>query len=734
MKLLFSSFFLFIAFFANAQVGIGTANPAATLDITATPSTGTTVEGILIPRITRQRAKDMLTSPPTSTLIYITTLDGTLSPTIANITSVGFYFFNGTVWEKLASGTPNAWIPTGNSGLSGTTNFLGTTDAVDVAFRRNNAAAGKIGATSTAFGVGALNAGVASNSSAFGTNALVLNTGNDNVAFGNGVLSANTTGTQNTGVGNAALAVNTGSASTAIGNRALAANTTGANGTAVGFEALARNTTASNNTGIGFQALAFNTTGTQNTALGFQSSFAMATGNRNTAIGYTALAGNTAGNENTAIGNNALGRNTGSGNTAIGHESMFGSGAAFNNSTAVGWHALFGNSANNNTAVGFNALQGNQNASGNTAVGSEALNNNATGTNNTALGTQAGFAAMSSNNTFIGFTAGQFSGGANNTAVGSNTLKANAASANNVAIGYNALTVNGSTNNTAVGYGSLSTNNSSGNVAIGYNSGALETGSNKLYIENSNADANGALIYGEFDTNIVRVNGTLQISNPTVAGYSLPIVRGTNGQVLQTNGAGTTSWVNASTLAVTETDPQVSSTTTTFIPRWNGTTLVDGVIRDDGTNVGIGVAPTTGNKLDVAGKIKTINFQMTNGANSGYFLQSDVNGNANWAPIPVNTVKPFTTTDVATGVYNVSLNEYTVRVYNGVSEVRLPSAVGNAGRIYIIIGSNGITAKTFSTAGGGIYDDVSNATVTVLNANERYMVQSDGTGWIVIGR
>jgi hypothetical protein len=74
-----------------------------------------------------------------------------------------------------------------------------------------------------------------------------------------------------------------------------------------------------------------------------------------------------------------------------------------------------------------------------------------------------------------------------------------------------------------------------------------------LYIENSSADANSALIYGEFNTNIVRVNGTLQISNPATAnGYALPIVRGTSGQVLQTDGAGGTSWVTntATTLSL----------------------------------------------------------------------------------------------------------------------------------------------------------------------------------------
>ncbi len=62
-----------------------------------------------------------------------------------------------------------------------------------------------------------------------------------------------------------------------------------------------------------------------------------------------------------------------------------------------------------------------------------------------------------------------------------------------------------------------------GNVFLGYNSGYSETGSNKLYIENSNSGA--PLIGGDFSTNRVginvapgSINATLQVSGST--GYS----------------------------------------------------------------------------------------------------------------------------------------------------------------------------------------------------------------------
>jgi hypothetical protein len=40
----------------------------------------------------------------------------------------------------------------------------------------------------------------------------------------------------------------------------------------------------------------------------------------------------------------------------------------------------------------------------------------------------------------------------------------------------------------------------------------------------------------------------------------------------------------------TETDPEVGTITNSFIPRWNGTSLVTGSVYDDGTNVGIGTS------------------------------------------------------------------------------------------------------------------------------------------------
>ncbi len=85
------------------QVGINTTTPGSTLDITAKNSTGTdpAAEGLLIPRVDRQRAQSM-TGTPVSTLIYVNSISsGTLTGTAINIDAVGYYYYNGTVWIKL---------------------------------------------------------------------------------------------------------------------------------------------------------------------------------------------------------------------------------------------------------------------------------------------------------------------------------------------------------------------------------------------------------------------------------------------------------------------------------------------------------------------------------------------------------------------------------------------------------------------------------------------------------
>ncbi|KXH83488.1 autotransporter outer membrane beta-barrel domain-containing protein [Chryseobacterium kwangjuense] len=89
------------------QVGINNTAPQGTLDITAknATGTGTTPEGLIIPRVDRQKAQSM-TGVQTSTLVYVNSVaTGTQTGTAVNVDTVGYYYYNGTAWVKLNAGS-----------------------------------------------------------------------------------------------------------------------------------------------------------------------------------------------------------------------------------------------------------------------------------------------------------------------------------------------------------------------------------------------------------------------------------------------------------------------------------------------------------------------------------------------------------------------------------------------------------------------------------------------------
>lgn len=109
-------FLLIIAssLFLHGQIGINIENPHSTLEIKAINPTGnsTSTDGILIPRIDRERAQNMQ-NIVTSTVVYINDIStGSLSDTTINVNQPGFYSFDGSVWVKwkLKEGTPTSPI------------------------------------------------------------------------------------------------------------------------------------------------------------------------------------------------------------------------------------------------------------------------------------------------------------------------------------------------------------------------------------------------------------------------------------------------------------------------------------------------------------------------------------------------------------------------------------------------------------------------------------------------
>lgn len=106
---------------------------------------------------------------------------------------------------------------------------------------------------------------------------------------------------------------------------------------------------------------------------------------------------------------------------------------------------------------------------------------------------------------YLGILSGSNNTGSHNVFLGDRTGFNSTSSQNNVFIGRQSGLNNGTgSNNVAIGYQSGYRANS-GNVFIGYRSGFFETGSNKLYIDNS--DTNTPLIGGDFSSNSLTLNG-----------------------------------------------------------------------------------------------------------------------------------------------------------------------------------------------------------------------------------
>lgn len=132
---------------------------------------------------------------------------------------------------------------------------------------------------------------------------------------------------------------------------------------------------------------------------------------------------------------------------------------------------------------------------------------------NSFFGTSAGANTTGSSDTFMGASAGEFNTtGSGNTFMGVYAGFANTTGNYNTFMGFDA---------------GLNTTGSS-NVFLGFGAGLIETGSNKLYIDNcfTGGFCTSPLIYGEFDTRNVQIDGTLtmvSIATPSDQRYKKDI-------------------------------------------------------------------------------------------------------------------------------------------------------------------------------------------------------------------
>jgi hypothetical protein len=138
----------------------------------------------------------------------------------------------------------------------------------------------------------------------------------------------------------------------------------------------------------------------------------------------------------------------------------------------------------------------------NTFYGGGALYNNVSGSQNAAFGSFSLFDNTS---------------GSRNVATGAYSLNKNIDGNHNVATGFASL-YNNTTGDSNIGLGEhsgYSNQTGSKNIFLGYQAGYSETGSNKLYIDNSTTAT--PLIYGDFASDALTINGTLNSTGTLTA-------------------------------------------------------------------------------------------------------------------------------------------------------------------------------------------------------------------------
>jgi len=444
------------------------------------------------------------------------------------------------------------------------------------------------GSVNIAIGKNAFKGNVSGSSNiALGFNALdAANTGSNNLALGNQSLSKNTSGNFNIALGYKALAENTTSSnSIALGNSALGI-ATGANNIGIGYLNLYSNTSGNNNTSIGYQSGRYNT-GSNNVFLGYQSGYNetgsdklyIENSNSTSPLIYGDFSANLLRVNGTLDVNNAYQFPTTDGAS--------GQALTTDGSGNITWvtpatsTALQDTDADTKIQVEESAdediirfdMAGTEyfrmntgrletvNTGGSVIIGENAgLSDDLTGRNSVYVGTNAGKDNVRGyENVALGlnaFTAD--TDGFNNVAIGTNALLSSIGGSNNVAIGKDALSSTiGGHDNVAIGTDALKGNTGDTNVGIGQWAGRNNTGYRNIFIGHGAGDSSGnvsnrlfidmapssfPLIYGEFDNELLRINGTLDIKGA----YQFPTADGTSGQALTTNGSGNVTWATPS--------------------------------------------------------------------------------------------------------------------------------------------------------------------------------------------
>ena len=283
-----------------------------------------------------------------------------------------------------------------------------------------------------------------------------------------------------------------------LGNESGRINTTGAANVFIGYKSGYSNDTGFKNCFIGQESGFTNYNGRDNVFMGYRAGYLNYNGDFNVFIGKSAGNMNTSGDRNVFIGNEAgLANTTGWGNTYVGEQSGYINSEGYGNSY-FGRYVGESNEGNYNTCSGYESIVANQTGSYNSCYGAFSGKwNYSSGSSNALFGYRAGYGTAVFTNTYN-----------NNSFFGTESGFSTATGSNNAYFGYQA------------GY---SVTTGSGNVFLGYQAGYNETGSELLYIDNSNTSQ--PLIWGDFDANWIKINGDFDVKDLARVG-GLRVIQG----------------------------------------------------------------------------------------------------------------------------------------------------------------------------------------------------------------
>jgi hypothetical protein len=256
----------------------------------------------------------------------------------------------------------------------------------------------------------------------------------------------------------------------------------------VGQEAGYTNKAGRWNVFVGTQSGYLNDTAKFNVFLGSRSGYSNK-GDANVFIGNYAGFNNLGANYNVYLGNNAG-----------------------TSSTTGDMNVMLGSDAGYYTTTGYS----------NTFVGNMAGNSNLTGNYNIFMGHYAGIYATSNYNTSLGSYSGRLLTDDFNTIIGYQAGYTTAHGRGNAFFGHMAgYNITTGDYNTAIGpvAGPNATSTGSGNIFIGHWAGYYETGSDKLYIDNSGNFSTAALIYGDFYNSQLRFNAYVGVNSAPSTTY-----------------------------------------------------------------------------------------------------------------------------------------------------------------------------------------------------------------------